>query len=484
MLKFRVMKSGILRGNCGYLSLLLLLTSPLVGQELLIENGTVVTAEASFAADVLVENGRITAIGENLTSTSAITRIDANGKLVMPGGVDPHVHLGLRNEWVDDYHTGSMAALAGGITTISNFPYAAPGTNLRDLLESEAQLIRDQSIADVILHTIITEPQSQTAQLQTLIDMGQPSIKVFMNFEFFDPNASQFLETIEVAGNAGIITLIHAEDAAVLDHQATTLEANGQTTIRYQSAARPPLAEQVAMERAVAMAEQSGSPIYAVHVSSERALKVAQDARSRGLPFFIETRPIYLHLTDDRFEGEEPGIYVGQPPLRAQSDQDALWQALENGSIQVIGTDHVAYSREDKVDPSQTIRNHRAGMNHLQMLRPLLYSDGVLKGRISVERMVELTSTNPAKIFGLFPQKGTIAVGSDADIVIWDPEETRVVRDEDMFSATGFSIYSGWEVTGWPITTIRRGEIVYDNGEILGTAGTGRLLERDSWQSP
>lgn len=463
---------------------LLLLLQPvnLSAQDLLVHSGTVVTSEGSFEADVLIQAGVITAVGQDLSAEQGVRRIDAAGLLVMPGGVDPHVHLG--GNWEDDYRTGSMAAIAGGITTISNFSFARQGANLTELIDGEAALIDSQAIADVILHTTITDPVNQTPQLEALAAKGQPSIKIFMNFDFFDPNAAAFLEAIEVAGNAGILTMVHAEDASTLAHQAKELEAKGQTSVAYLSDARPALAEEVALMRAVAMAEQSGSPMYAVHVSSERGLRVVQEARARGLPMFIETRPIYLHLTRDRFDGPEPGVYVGQPPLREQTDQDALWEALDNGTIQTIGTDHVAYSKEDKLDPSQTITDHRAGMNHLQMLRPLLFSDGVLKDRITVERLVEVTATNPAKLFGIFPQKGTIAVGSDADLVLFDPEETRTVRDQDMFSATGFSIYAGWEVTGWPLTTIRRGEVVFEDGEIKGQPGSGQLLERKRWQAP
>lgn len=464
-------------------SVALLLLGPHVGlaaQNLLVHGGTVVTSEGSFEADVLVRAGVIVAVGRDLSAEPGIRRIDASGLLVLPGGVDPHVHLGGR--WVDDYRTGSMAALAGGITTISNFASAGRGSDLTEVVDRQAALIAQQAIADVILHTTINDPVAHAPQLEALAAMGQTSIKIFMNSGRFDANASAYLQMIAAAGEAGILTMIHAEDASILAQQAAELEAQGRTSVAYLADARPALAEEVAMMRAVAMAEQTGSPVYAVHVSSERALRVAQAARARGLPFFIETRPIYLHLTRERFDGPDAGLYVGQPPLREQSDQDALWEALANGTIDVVGTDHVAYSREDKLDPSQTITNHRAGMNHLQMLRPLLFSDGVLAGRITVERFVEVTATNPAKLFGIFPEKGTIAVGSDADLVLWDPDETRTVRDQDMFSATGFSIYAGWEVTGWPLVTVRRGEVVFEGGEITGQAGTGRLLERSRWE--
>ena len=175
---------------------------------------------------------------------------------------------------------------------------------------------------------------------------------------------------------------------------------------------------------------------------------------------------------------------MGQPPLRTQQDQDALWDGIARGTIHTIGTDHVAYTREQKLDPTQTVQRHRAGMNNLQVMRPMLYSDGVRTGRITVEQFVALTATNPAKLFRLYPAKGTIAVGADADLVIWDPNETRTVRDEDALSNTGFSIHAGREVTGWPIVTIRRGEVVYENGRVTGRAGSGRLAPRRRWQPP
>jgi dihydropyrimidinase len=200
------------------------------------------------------------------------------------------------------------------------------------------------------------------------------------------------------------------------------------------------------------------------------------------VPVYVETRPIYLHLTRERFDGPDRGLFVGQPPLREQRDQDALWAGLANGSIQVVGTDHVAYTREGKLDPSQTIARHRAGLNNLQVVRPMLYSEGVVRGRLTAERFVAVTATNPARLFGLYPAKGVIAVGSDADIVLWDADETRTIRDEDMLSGAGFSVYSGWSVTGWPTMTIRRGEVVFENGRIVAAPGSGRLLRRSRWQ--
>ena len=315
-------------------------------------------------------------------------------------------------------------------------------------------------------------------------ETGQTSTKIFMVRADFDADVRGYMATMDTAGRSGILTMVHCEDGPILARAVAELTAAGRTSLEYFPDSRPVVGEVVATQRAVAMAEATGAPIYAVHVSSEGALRVLQDAQDRGLPVFVETRPIYLHFTRERFEGPNRGLYVGQPPLREQRDQDALWAGIASGSVHVLGTDHVAYLREEKMDPSQTIARQRAGLNNLQVVRPMLYSEGVVQGRISEERFVAVTSTNAAKLFGLYPRKGTVAVGSDADIVLWDPDKTRTIRDEDMFSGAGFSVYSGREVTGWPVMTLRRGEIVYEDGEILAEAGSGELLRRGRWQAP
>jgi dihydropyrimidinase len=462
------------------LTLLMACALPVSSQDLLIRGGTVVTSEGSFAADVLVRAGTIVGLGQSLVAPDGTRIIDASGKLVLPGGVDPHVHLG--GSRADDYRTGSMAALAGGITTISNFSFASGGTTLAEAVDREAELIEEQALADVILHPNINDPATQLAQIPSLLDeTGQASIKVFMVTPAFDDQVRGYLSTMDAAREAGILTMVHTEDGPILAKAVDELTAAGKTSLEYFPESRPVLGEVVAMQRAVAMSEQTGAPIYTVHVSSERALRVAQDAQSRGLPVYVETRPIYLHFTRDRFDHPDRGLYVGQPPLREQTDQDALWAGLANGTIHVVGTDHVAYTRETKLDPAQTISRHRAGLNNLQVVRPMLYSEGVVTGRITAERFVEVTATNPAKLFGIYPQKGAIQVGSDADIVIWDATDTHEIRDEDMFSGAGFSVYSGWEVTGWPSMTIRRGEVVFENGLIVAEPGSGMLLTGRRW---
>jgi dihydropyrimidinase len=453
--------------------------------ELIIRNGVVVTAVGRTEGDLRIRNGTIAEIGRNLAAAAGAREVDAKGMLVLPGGVDPHVHLGGGpRAGADDYTTGSRAALAGGITTIANFISPGAGEDLTATLEKATALVRAQAIADVILHVTINDPSVATAaNLATLADRGY-SPKIFLSRPQFDQNAAEFLKAIRAAGSAGVLTMLHCEDASILNTTAERMMAEGRSSIRYFSESRPVVAEEIATQRAVAMSEATGAPIYIVHLSSERALRVVEAAQARGLPVYVESRILYLHLTKERFEQPDANIYTGYPPLREKNDVDALWDGIAKGTVHVVATDHVSYTRAEKMDPSVNIVNARPAGNYLQVNLPLMYSEGVRKGRISLEKMVAVTSTNPAKLFGLYPRKGTIAVGSDADVVIWDPNMRRTVRDEDQLSNAKFSIFSGWDVTGWPVVTIRRGEIVYQNGKVLGTAGSGQLTPRQRWQRP
>lgn len=453
--------------------------------ELIIRSGLLVTAVGRTEGDVRIRNGTIAEIGRNLTAAAGAREIDAKGLLVLPGGIDPHVHLGgAPRAGADDYTTGSRAALAGGLTTIANFVNQAAGEDLGTTLENASALVRKQAIADVILHVTANDPALATpATLATLADRGY-TLKIFLSRPGFDQNAADFLKVIRAAGAAGLLTMLHCEDAAILTTTAERMMAEGRSAIRYFAESRPVVAEEVATQRAMAMSEATGAPIYIVHLSSERALRVVEAAQARGLPVYVESRILYLHLTKERFEEPDGNIYTGFPPLREKRDVDALWDGIAKGTVHVIATDHVSYTREEKMDPAVNIVNARPAGNYLQVNLPLLYSEGVRKGRITLEKMVAVTSTNPAKLFGLYPRKGTIGVGSDADLVIWDPNLKRTIRDEDQLSNAKFSIFAGWDVTGWPVVTIRRGEIVYQNGKITGLPGSGQVAPRHRWQKP
>jgi dihydropyrimidinase len=459
--------------------------------ELVIRNGLVVTAVGRTEGDLRIRNGTITEIGRNLNAAAGARVIDAKGMLVLPGGVDPHVHLtptrtATTLKGADDYTSGSRAALAGGKTTISNFINQATDTNLQTALAAATDLVKTQAIADVILHVTAGDPNKiSPADVAMFADRGFTP-KIFFVRPTFDQNAAAYVTLIRAAGAAGLLTMVHCEDASIVTTTQQRMMAEGRGALKGQNFAesRPVVAEEMATQRAVGISEATGAPIFIVHISSERAMRAAEAGRARGLPVFTEVRFLYLHLTRERFDERDGAIYTGDPPLREKSDADYLWSALARGTVDVVDTDHVGYTREDKLDPSLDIVNHRPAGNYLQVQLPLLYSEGVRKGRITLERMVALTSTNPAKLFGLYPRKGTLAVGSDADIAIWDPNLTRTIRDEDQLANARFSIFSGWEVTGWPVVTIRRGEVVYEGGKILASAGSGQLAPRQHWQRP
>ena len=438
-------------------------------------------AESGAVADLAVEAGRIAQLGGEM---QGIRELDATGKLVLPGGVDAHVHLSsppgehAEPRWVDDFSSGSAAAFAGGITSVGNMTFLGPGEPPLDGLARETALVQQQSMADVFLHPVLNEPDAVTLeQIPQLIERGCSSIKVFLPRPSFDQQLIGWTRAIDLAGSHGIVSMLHCEDLSVLVQAVARLTALGQTELRYFPESRPPLAEVIATQRAVALAEATGAPVYVVHLSCERALRVCADAQARGVAVFVETRPLYLHLTQDVFASDPAcGLYVGQPPLRAASDVEALWSGLRQGTVHTVCTDHAPWSRAAKLDASLSVTNLRPGVENLQLLVPMLYSEGVRTGRISLQRWVELVSTTAARLFGLYPRKGTLAVGSDADVVIFDPERSRTVTGTMLQSNADYSVYEGWQVTGWPVVTIRRGEVVYDNERVLARPGSGQVL--------
>jgi dihydropyrimidinase len=450
--------------------------------DLVIRGGTLVDGAA---ADVGIEGGRIVQIGGEISAPSQV-EVDARGKLLLPGGVDAHVHLssppgppGERSgpAWVDDFTSGSAAALAGGITSVGNMTFGAAGESLLDSLERESSVVREQAIADVFLHPVVGPPDERTlAHIPRLLDAGCSSLKIFLTNPNFDVAVDGYLEVIRGAGEAGVLSMLHCEDAASIGYATQQLVDAGQTALRYYGESRPVLAEVVATQRAVAIAELTGAAVYIVHLSSARALEVCASARARGVRVYVETRPLYLYLTSDVLEGPEAGRYIGQPPLREPSDVDALWAGLSAGLIDTVCTDHAPWSLAAKLDAAHDIQHLRPGVENLQLLLPMLYSEGVRRGRLSLARLVEVTSGNAARLFGLYPRKGALAVGSDADVVVFDPDLERTVAPDMLKSNADYSVYEGWKVTGWPVLTIRRGEIVFRDDTVLDKPGSGEVL--------
>jgi dihydropyrimidinase len=365
------------------------------------------------------------------------------------------------------------------VTSVGNMTSpATPDEAIFDTLQRDVDALQQQAIADVFLHPVVINPsESLLADIPRLLDRGYSSLKFFMPFPSFDPNVGAYLEVVRRAGENGLLTMIHCEDHALVTAATERLVAAGQTSLRAYGESRPVLAEAVATQRAVAFAEATGAPVYLVHLSSQRALAICADAQARGVPVFVETRPMYLHLTGERLNEPDGPKYVGQPPLREQSDVDALWTGLAQGVIHTVCTDHAPWSLEAKLDPAHNLANLRPGVENLQTMLPMLYSEGVRRGRLSLERFIDVTSRNAARLFGLYPRKGALGVGSDADIVVFDPDAQRVINSSMLKSRAGYSVYDGWSVTGWPAQTLRRGQLVFDGDTILGDPGSGQLLE-------
>ena len=452
--------------------------------DLAIRGGTVVTASSHGPADVGIRDGAIVQIGGGFT---AEREIDATNRLVLPGGIDMHVHLTSvvvpegEFRWADDFASGTRAAAAGGITTVGNISFPRPGEGLLDVVRRDAAEVEGMALVDFALHPVVLDPSpSAREDVRALAAEGHTSIKIFMILGNFDGRSRDYLETMRAAAELGMLSLIHCEDACVIGHLTERLIAAGRKGPAAYPDSRPVFSEEIAVTRAIGFAEAAEAPIYVVHLSSAAALEACHRARARGVPVYVETRPLYLYLTKERFSEPDGAKYVGNPPLREASDVQALWNGLWDGDIQTFCTDHAPWMLDDKLDPSLDVATFRPGVADLETLLPMLFSEGVTKGRISLHRFVEVTSTNAARLFGLFPRKGTIAVGSDADLTIWDPGLTRTVDCREMETNADYSPYDGWEVTGWPVATISRGEVVYQDGRVIGQPGRGRLV----WRGP
>ena len=453
--------------------------------DLVIRGGRVVTAGGNGVADIGVADGRIVQLGGEMRGTR---ELDASGKLVLPGGVDIHVHLSppRRPEpdtelWADDFYSGSLAAIGGGITTIGNMTFQWDGESLPQSLERDRAAASRDACVDYILHPVLTDPSEEhLAEIAGLAADGFSSLKVFMVTPQFDARVEEFINAIRAAGAHGLLTLLHCEDGAIIRCICRELADLGRSDVRHWAESRPVYTESAATERAIAICRATGSPIYVVHLSSRAALEACRRARADGLPVSVETRPLYLHLTSELLATDEGAKYVGAPPLRERDDVTAMWNGLSDGTIQCVCTDHAPWTLRQKLDPSLDVTSARQGVADLETSLPMLYSEGVRTGRISVERFVELVATNPARLFGLYPRKGTVAIGSDADLLVWDSELMRTIDASTFRSRSGYSVYEGREVQGWPVVTISRGEILLADGEITAERGRGQWLRRGS----
>lgn len=440
--------------------------------DLAIRGGIVVTEAGERHTDIGVAGEKIAAIGE---VGPAAREIDATGKLVLPGCVDLHTHL--EPPHLDDMAAGSRAAAAGGVTTVLTFATQREGEGLVPAALRAVEASRE-AVVDHAFHVIVIDPSDRAiADLPELAATGHSGIKIFMVIRQFADRTADFLRLLRAAGEAGVLCAIHAEDHDLITRRTRELLEEGNAGVDYFPESRPPEAEEIAVRAAIRHAETAAAPVYLMHLSSRVAIEALREAKRRGAPVFGETRPIYLYLTRDVFRRPDGAIFVGQPPLRDREDIDALWKALADGTLDTVGTDHYPHRRADKLDPARTFTTIPPGMANLQTLLPMLHSEGVLKGRLSLRRMVEVLATAPARIAGLAPRKGAIAIGADADIVVFDPRLRRTVRSEDLVSNADHDPFEGWDVTGWPVTVLLRGRPIYE-GRVIGRPGQGQFTPR------
>src|SRR5580765_5939693 len=457
----------------------------------LITGGHIVTAVDSYVADILIDGDTIALIGRDLQSivTSPDRMIDAKGKLVIPGGIHPHTHMDLPfggTASSDDFETGTRAAAFGGTTTIIDFAVQYRGQSLNEALDIWFAKAQGKATIDYGFHMIVTDlPDQRLPELHRLIDQGVSSFKLFMAYPgVFLVDDGTIFKAMTAAGAAGGLICMHAENGVVIDVLVKRALAEGKTGPKYHALTRPARAEAEGVHRAIAIAEMADSPVYIVHLSCYDALKEVQAARDLGLPAFAETCPQYLFLDYSYYEQEgfEGAKYVMTPPLRDKSNQEQLWKGLRGNDLQVISTDHCPFCfKEQKElgrDDFSKIPNGGPGVEHRMSL---IYDGGVFQTRISLNRFVELTSTAAAKIFGLFPKKGTIAVGSDADIVIFDPNREQTITAKTHNMRVDYSAYEGRTVRGVTETVLSRGNVIVESGVFKGKAGDGQFLKRGTF---
>jgi dihydropyrimidinase len=454
--------------------------------DLVIANGLVVTAEGRYRADLGIRDGRIAQIGGDMPA--GVARLDATGRYVVPGGVDPHTHFDGRSQGTtnaDDWLSGSTAAACGGTTTVVDMCFPEKGGTLRAGVDEWDRRAVGKSIVDYGYHVTVLDDRAEVAaEVARLPEYGVSTVKMFMAYrgQSMVDDATLY-RTLRIAAERGLLCLVHAENGHALDHRARQLVADGKTAPKYHAVARPPRIEAEATARAVALAELAGAPLYVVHVSCAEALEEIERGRARGVEVHAETCPQYLFCSVDDLDrpGFEGAKYVCSPALRERWQQDVLWAAIRDARIQVVASDHSAYNfgqPDHKPRGRDDFTKIPHGVPGVEERMTLLYQ-GVVRGRISLERWVDAVATAPARIHGLLPRKGTIAVGADADLVLWDPEAEWTIAQPALHHRVDYTPYEGLAVKGAPDVALSRGEVLVRGRQPVGIRpGRGQFLRR------
>ena len=465
----------------------------------LIKGGTIVTAADTYQSDILIQDEKITLIGHDLNITDAQV-IEATGKLVMPGGIDVHTHLSLPffdTMSADDFYTGHKAAAFGGTTCHIDFATQRQGESVEEALTRWHKKALGKAVIDYGGHMSITDPsEAILAELPNLLAEGVTTLKLFLSYKgVYMISDEWFFKLALRAAELGMLIMVHAENGDVVDTLIKKHVAEGNLTTPFHARSHPAWAEAEATMRAVTLCGLAQAPLYVVHMTCEEAVDMLRYGRSRGLPVMGETCPQYLFYTADVLERPDGAKWVFSPPLRTEKDKTALWQALANGDLQVVGTDHCpflydgtrpifyegeAYQMPGKELGANDFSQIPNGTHGIEDRLLLLWTYGVGQGRFSVNQFVAMTATNPAKIFGLYPQKGTIAVGSDADIVIWNPTAHKIIQWQTHHMRTDHNIYEGMELLGLPEKVLVRGQLLVDGETWHGHPGNGRFLRRQA----
>ena len=454
--------------------------------DLVIRGGTVATAADTFPADVGIRDGTISALALDLDEGEE--EIDATGKLVLPGGIDSHCHIEQKSAagvlCADDFYTGSVSAAFGGTTTIIPFAAQHRGQSLREVVEAYHGCAGPKAVVDYAFHLIISDPTAQILgqELPALIEDGYSSFKVYMTYDLLKLDDYQMLDVLSLARREGAMTMVHAENHDMIRWLTDRLLDGGHRAPKYHAVSHARIAESEATSRAIDLARLIDVPMLIVHVSGAEAADAIRRAQDLGLRIYGETCPQYLFLTaaDLDRDGMEGAKFCCSPPPRDASNQEHVWRGLANGTFQVFSSDHAPYRFDESGKlaggPDASFKQIANGVPGLELRLPLLFSEGVGRGRIDLNRFVALASTNAARLYGLYPRKGTVAIGSDADLAIWDPDREVTVAWDDLHDNVGYTPYEGRRIKGWPVTVLSRGRRVVDGGELLVDRGSGEFL--------
>lgn len=451
--------------------------------DLIIKNGTLVTAEWSAKGDLAIKNGKIAVIGERINDAAKI--IDAKGKLVMPGLIDPHVHISQTfkdQKSADDFHTGTISAAYGGNTTIIDF--ATQWDKSYDLVQTlvnRRNLADGDVVIDYSLHACPTKSSEDTITiLSKLMDMGVPSFKVYLTYKkqgrMMDD--AMLYEMLKKIGEIGGLLGVHAENQPMADYYESYFLKRNLRSAKYFPEYKSNIVEAESINRAIYINKWASGNLFVVHLSTAEGLEIIKKAQKDGIKVFTETCTHYLTLTKEVYGEEEGHNFICSPPLRSQNDVDALWEGVIDGTIPIISSDHVGYSKRQKALGGGDFSETPNGIPGMEERLPVIYTEGVKTNRISINRLVALLSTNPAKMWGLYPQKGSLVPGTDADIVVVDTEQEASLTSDILHSPVGWTPYEGKKVSGFACATISKGEIIMENGIFLGKKGDGKFLER------